>query len=133
MKTHSSLNSARTRPGSILPVLCATMALALGACAHAPIPTEQMAVSSAALTNAVSAGATELAPGEVRLARDKLDRAKAALVAEEYVLARTLAEQSEVDSQLAVARSRAAKAQTAAVALREDSRVLREEIERKAQ
>lgn len=114
-------------------VLTACIATALGACASVPAPTEQMAVSTAAVANAVSAGGTGLAPGELHGARDKLARANAALLAEDYPLARTLAEQSEVDAQLAVAKSRAAKAEIAARTLQEDGRVLREELDRKVQ
>lgn len=105
---------------------------ALAGCASTPVPTEQLAVSTAAVTNASSAGATELAPGEMRLAQDKLDRARAAVLAKDNLLARTLAEQSELDAQLAITRSSAVKAQRAAGALQDDARVLREELERKA-
>lgn len=77
-------------------------------------------------------GAPELAPAEMRSARDKMDRANAAMSAKDYELARLLAEQAQADAQLAVTRARSAKAQKAAAAVQEDSRVLREEIERKA-
>lgn len=55
------------------------------------------------------------------------------MTAEDYVLARRLAEQAQVDAQLAAATARSAKAQKAASALQEDNRVLRQEIFRKTQ
>jgi hypothetical protein len=89
-----------------------------------------MAVSTAAVAQAVSAGATELAPIEMRAARDKLDRAQVCMASKDYAQALILAEQAQVDAQLAVTKARSSKAQTAAAALKEDSRILREEINR---
>lgn len=119
-------------PGLNHAVLGITLAItiALAACAGPSVPTGQMAVSTAALAAAVSAEGGELAPGEMGSARDKLERANNAMAAKDYPLARALAEQSEVDAQLAVAKARSAKAQTAAQALQDDNRVLREEIDR---
>jgi hypothetical protein len=57
--------------------------------------------------------------------------AERAMVDKNYELARTLAEQAQVDAQLAGAMARSAKATKAAEALQEDSRVLRQELDRK--
>ncbi|MFN4352245.1 MAG: DUF4398 domain-containing protein [Hylemonella sp.] len=109
----------------------AGLALALTACASGPpAPTEQMAVSAAAIEQAVSAGAPELAPRELGTARDKLARAKVAMDADDNTLALRLAEQAQADAQLAVTKARTAKAEKAAAALAEDRRVLREEMQR---
>jgi hypothetical protein len=64
---------------------------------------------------------------------EKMDAAERAMAEEENLKARQLAEQAQVDAQLAAATARSAKAQKAASALQEDNRVLRQEIERKAQ
>jgi Domain of unknown function (DUF4398)/NADPH-dependent FMN reductase len=109
------------------------LTLLAAACASVPVPTDQMAVANAALANAVSAGGTELAPAQMRLSRDKLERANQAMAAKDYDQARTLAEQAEVDAQLAATNARYAKARQAASVLQEDSRVLREEINRTTQ
>jgi hypothetical protein len=101
-------------------------------CASVPAPTEQIAVSKAAVANAVGAGGPEFAPAEMRAAQDKLDRANQAMAAKDYERARWLAEEAQVDAQLAVTKARSAKAQKAAYALQEDSRVLREELNRKS-
>lgn len=109
----------------------ALAALALSACAATPpAPTAQMAVSAAAIDQAASAGAAELAPAELRAAREKLDRARLAMNARDHTQALMLAEQAQADAQLAVTRTRAAKAEKAATSLQEDRRILREEIKR---
>ena len=104
----------------------------ISACASIPPPTEQMAVSKVAVTNATSAGGNEFAPLPLRSAMEKMDAAEQAMSEEDYPLARQLAEQAQVDAQLAAATARSAKAQKAANALQEDNRVLRKEIDRNA-
>ena len=96
-----------------------------------PAPTEQMAVSRAAVNAATSAGGNEFAPVQLKSATDKMDAAERAMGAKNYGLARQLAEQAQVDAQLAAAAARAAKAQKAADAVQESDRVLRKELERK--
>ena len=108
-------------------------AIFIAGCASIPAPTEQMAVSKVEVSNASSAGGNEFAPLEIKSAMDKMDSAERAMAAEDYVLARRLAEQAQVDAQLAAAKARAAKAQKAAKALQTDNRVLRQEIDRKTQ
>lgn len=104
----------------------------LGACATPPPPNEQLAVSAAAVQNATAAGAGELAPAELGLARDKLNRATQAAAAGEPERAMTLAQQAQADARLAQAKAEAAKSKKAADALDEAARALREEMARKA-
>ena len=101
-------------------------------CAGIPAPTEQMAVSKVAVSNATSAGGNEFAPLQLKSAMDKMDAAERAMTAEDYLQARQLAEQAQVDAQLAATTARSVKAQKAAGALQEDNRVLRQEIDRNA-
>jgi len=110
----------------------AVAALFIAGCASTP-PIEQMTIAKVAVDNATSAGGNEFAPLPLKSALEKMDAAERAMAAEDYVLARQLAEQAQVDAQLAAATARSAKAQKAASALQEDNRVLRQEIERKAQ
>lgn len=105
--------------------------LVMAGCASTPVPTEQMAVSRTAVSNASKAGGNEFAPLQLKSAMDKMSGAERAMTEENYVRARHLAEQAQVDAQLAGAMARSAKAQKAADAVQEDSRVLREEIDRK--
>jgi Domain of unknown function (DUF4398) len=102
------------------------------ACASVPAPTQDMALSTAAVANAVSAGGPEWAAPEMRAAREKLDRANAAMAAKEYEQARIWAHEAQADAQLAAAKARANKAQKAADVMQEDSRVLAEELDRKS-
>ncbi len=113
-------------------VLCAAAVLALTACTSpqkAPA-TADVAVSKNAVENAVSAGAADLAPAEINLAREKMMRANAALAAKDYALARDLATQAQADAKLAQSKANSAKASAAANALEADLRVLREEVNR---
>lgn len=103
----------------------------IGGCASVPAPTEQLAVSQQAVSSAASAGGSEYASADMRAAQDKLDRAIQAMAEKDYENARLLAEQAEVDAQLAASKAGSAKAQQAASTVVEDSRVLRQEIERK--
>jgi len=105
--------------------------LALAACATTEPPTDQVAVTNAALAHAVAAGSVEFAPTEIALARDKMVRANAAMVAKDYDGARALAQQAQLDAQLAEAKTQAIKARSSAKAVQEDAQVLREEISRK--
>ena len=111
---------------------CVAAAAVIAGCASVgPPPTEQMAVSRSAIANAVSAGGSEYASAEMRIAQDKMDRANRAMGKEEYENARWLAEEAQVDARLAEKLANSAKAQQAAAVIQEDSRVLREEINRK--
>lgn len=113
-------------------VLCSTMLLAMVGCASsqkAPA-TADVAVSRAAVDNAVSAGASDLAPEEISAARAKMQRASQALAAKDYTLARDLANQAQADAKLAQSKANSAKATAASNALQEDLRVLREEVDR---
>lgn len=131
MKTFFNLKAGLGTPRRYLPALVASTSVFLAACAASPpAPTEQIAVSKATVAQASSAGASELAPAELQTAREKLDRASVAMGSKDYEQARILAEQAQVDAQLAVTKARSVKAQKAAVAVQEDSRVLREEINR---
>jgi hypothetical protein len=113
-----------------LAILVLAGSLALASCSSLPPPTEQMAVARSAVNSAVSADATEFAPVEMRAAQDKLGGAEKAMVAEEYLTARNLAEEAEVDARLAERKARAAKVQGAVENAQEGIRVLREEMQR---
>ena len=110
-----------------------TAALLMTGCASIPAPTEQIAVSKVAVESANSAGGNEFAPLQLKSVMDKMDAAERAMTVENYALAKRLAEQAQVDAQLASATARSAKAQKAASALLEDNHVLRQELNRKTQ
>ena len=110
----------------------AIAAVVTAGCASVPKPTDQIAVSNSAITSAVRAGGGEYAPMEMKSAQDKMAQANRAMAKEDYEDARRFAEQAQVDATLAEKKAESAKAQKAAVALSNDIRVLREEINRKS-
>ncbi|OQW69765.1 MAG: hypothetical protein BVN35_18760 [Proteobacteria bacterium ST_bin11] len=121
-----------TSPGSFRMIqgLSLVVVLLAAGCASIPAPTEQIAVSKAAVDSASSAGGNEFAPAALRSAMEKMDAAERAMTREEYLVARQLAEQAQVDAQLAASTARSVKAQKAAGALQEGNRVLRDELNR---
>jgi hypothetical protein len=115
-----------------LAILCTIAAvLGLSACASEKTPaTADVAVSRAAVANATSAGAADLAPAEMQSAREKLMRANQALAAKDYKTAQDLATQASADAQLAQSKANSAKATSAADELQQSIRTLREELNR---
>jgi hypothetical protein len=113
-------------------LLCCTAALlSLAACASDKTPaTADVAVSRAAVANATTAGAADLAPAEMQSAREKLMRANQALAAKDYKTAQDLATQASADAQLAQSKANSAKATAAADELQQSIRVLRDELNR---
>ena len=101
-------------------------------CAGNP-PTAEMALAKASVINATAAGGTEFAPLPLRAAMDKMEGAEQAMGSQNYSVARNLAEEANVDAQLAAATARAVKTQKAVNQLQQDNTVLRQEIDRKAQ
>ena len=118
------------RSTAALLALACTLALAAG-CASTPAPTEQMAVSKSAISNAVAAGGPEYAAVEMKSAQDKMDRANRAMAKEDYDVARSLAVEAQADARLAEKMAQSGKAQKAAAVMQDDARVLREELNRK--
>ena len=131
MNTISRPEPNRRAPSALLAMVC-TGSLLTMACASVPPPTDEVAVSTAAVAHAAGAGAPLLAPQEMSSAREKLERANAAMTAKDYTGARLFAQQALVDAQLAESRAESAKARKAADEVQEASRALREEMNRKA-
>ena len=104
--------------------------LTLAGCASTgDLPREEMAVARAAVERAAGPAGAD-APVEVSQAREKLDRANSAVVRKDFDVARRLAEQAEVDANLAEAKSHSIRADRALREVREGIRQLREEISR---
>jgi hypothetical protein len=113
--------------------VAAIAAIFLIGCASIPAPTEQIAVSKSAVSNALSAGSNEYAPLQLKSALEKMEAAERAMIDGNNELALQLAEQAQIDAKLAGTIARSTKAQKAAEALQEGSRVLRQEIDRQTQ
>lgn len=111
-------------------VLCAAVVVTAGCSSLKTPATASVAVSKAAVENASNAGGAEFAPVEMNSAREKMALANKAMTAKNYKLAGDLANQAQADAKLAQGKAGSAKAQTAADALQDDIRVLREELDR---
>lgn len=101
-------------------------------CASVPPPTEQMAVAEAAVQRANTRATTEFAASELRVATNKLTTARQAMVNKDYDRARQLAEQVDVDAQVAELHAQSTISRRAAQDSRDAARVLLEEINRKS-
>lgn len=107
------------------------LTLSLMACAtRIPAPTQEIALSRAAIEAAARAGAAELAPTELNIARQKQVMAETAMTQEQYDRALLLSNEVQVDARLAEAKARSNRANSAAGEIREGGRVLRQEINR---
>lgn len=106
------------------------LALTVGCSSLKTPATANVAVSAAAVENAAGAGGAEFAPVEMNSAREKMALANKAMAGRNYKLANDLASQAEADAKLAQSKANSSKAQTAANALQDDIRVLRDELNR---
>lgn len=99
-------------------------------CSTTKPPTQELAQTEAAISQADQVGAQDYAPLVIREARKKLQEAKKLVSEEKYKKAVRVAERAEIDAQLAEAKALSEKSQNAVQQLRESIRLLKEEIER---
>lgn len=112
---------------------CAAVAVGLAACASTPVPNEKIAVAKASVQRAEQSGAPELASVEMTAARDKLARAEKAAADHDAEPATQLAEQANVDAQLAEATAAQQRSHKAAMEFDASMQALRNESMRSAQ
>lgn len=110
--------------------LCAMLGLSAAAMAADPIPQEKIAVAKSSVQRAEQAGAPELAPVEMAAARDKLARAEKAIADHNKQIATQLAEQADVDAQLAEATAQQQRSHKAATEFDASLQALRQETQR---
>lgn len=127
MKRTSS--SSLTKGRAVLPQL-GGLALVLAGCSAGAPPRDAIATADVALNQAIGSRAAEYASLELRLAREKLDRAKSALNDEDYEQARRLAEEARVDARLAEATALSQAARQNAQEAQGAIETLRRELER---
>jgi hypothetical protein len=106
------------------------MLLGLAACVTSPVPNEKIAVARASVQRAEQSGAPELAPAEMAAARDKLERAEKAAANKDVQPATMLAEQANIDAQLAEATAQEHKSHKAETELEANLAALRLESNR---
>ena len=112
-------------------LLVTASAWLLSGCASTPPPKEKMAVAEAAIQRASNSNTTDHAPGQLQVAVSKLAAARVAMAAKDYGRAGQLAEQVEVDAQVAELHAQATRTDKSAKETQDAERALREEITRK--
>ena len=119
----------RMRPLTLIKGIaaCAAIVVALAACASNPLADEKIAVAKASVQRAEGSGAPELAPVELAAARDKLARAEQANSARDLLPATQLAEQANVDAELAEATAQQQRSHKAAMEFDTSMETLRQE------
>jgi hypothetical protein len=114
-------------------IACAALSVSAAALAANPIPNEKIAVAKASVQRAEQSGAPELAPVEMAAAREKLTRAEKALTDHEPKPATMLAEQADIDAQVAEATAQQARSHKAATEFDASMQALRGEAIRATQ
>jgi hypothetical protein len=104
-----------------------TIAFVIVACASAPMPTDRLAVARNSLQRAEQAQAAQFAQVELGAARTKLEAAQAAADRRDAEVAARMADQADVDAQLAESTARARQQQQLAEEMDAGLRQLREE------
>ena len=111
----------------------AVTVVALAACASNPVADEKIAVAKASLQRAEASGAPEFAPVELATARDKLAGAEKANADRKLQPAAMLAEQANVDAELAEATAQEHRSHKAAMEFDTSMQALRQESMRSSQ
>lgn len=112
-------------------LLAGALVLAVAGCASLPPPTAQLAVAEASVNRADTSNTRASAPGELQIAVAKLASAQQAAAREDYVLAAQLAEQAEVDAQVAMLHAERVRSQRSAQESLDAAEALREESRRR--
>ena len=116
----------------ILTTVLATCAVALVSCGSTPSAAPSIAAGAASVEAARSAGAPELDAVDLNEARNKLEKARALAVAGDDRAAMRMAEQADVDAQLARAKAGTERSRLAVAELETGLQTLRDELNRAA-
>lgn len=130
--THQLFNI--NHPGTATAVYIITAAavasLLLAACASPQPPTQKMQAAELAISHAEQQQVAEYSSPELTEARQKLMDAQRSITKKDMVSARRLAEQSQVDADLASARAGAVKAKTVNDEMLKSTSTLKQEMQR---
>ncbi len=102
----------------------------LASCASAKPQPDAFAAAERAIDAAVRAGAEQHSPVELRFAREKLAEAQKGMEYKQYDKALYLIEQSEINSELAIEKTRAAEVRARLGEQAAENAILREDFER---
>lgn len=103
--------------------------LLLTACAAAKPAPDAFDAAERAIDAAVRAGAEEHSPVELRFAREKLGEARQGVEYRQYDKAIVLIEQSEINSELAIEKTRTAMVRAQVAERTRETEILREDFE----
>lgn len=109
-------------------VLIVLLPLVVASCAAAKPAPDAFANAEKAMDAAVRAGAEEHSPVELRFAGEKLAEAQKGMELKQYDKAIYLIEQSEINSELAIEKSRAAQTRNKVTELTRENEILREDF-----
>jgi hypothetical protein len=117
----------------MLVLAAVTVGMGVAACASSPVADEKIAVAKASIQRAEQSGAPQAAPVELAEARDKLSRAEKANTDHDMQPATVLAEQANIDAQVAEASAQQQKSRKAALEFDASMQALRQESQRTSQ
>ncbi|MGA9342349.1 MAG: DUF4398 domain-containing protein [Rhodanobacteraceae bacterium] len=125
------MTANQQKPCAPVAVLIGSFAISLltASCATTPPPLDQLAAADHSVDAARAAGAPDHAPLDMQMAEHSLADAKAAESSEDYDAAARLAREAQANADLAVGRTRLAKAREAVKALRQQNETLRQSLE----
>lgn len=103
--------------------------LVLAACATPKPAPDTFTDAENAIDAAVQAGAEEHSPVELRFAREKLAEARKGMEVRQYDKSIYLLEQSEINSELAIEKSKAAEMRAKVAELTRENEILQEDYE----
>lgn len=110
------------------PILIFCVCLALAACVAARPDPEVLVVIENSIQQAAAAGGDEFAPVEMRFAREKLASANLAMEKQKFEVVVYLAEEAEINAELAIEKSRTARLRREANELRRNNNELRDKL-----
>lgn len=110
------------------PILIALVCLVLASCTTVRPDPSILDAAEQAIQAAEAAGGDEFAPVEMRFAREKLASARIGMEKEKYEVAVYLVEESEINSELAMEKSRTAKTRRRVNELRRSNQELDERL-----
>ncbi len=115
---------------SLLLALLFTTVILFAGCSSVPKPIGEMAGAKAQIETAVTNEAGKFAAVELDRAKGKLRRAERAIVEEEYLTAKQLADEARSDAKLAAAKANAARAKQSAQEMKDAVQRMEREIDR---
>ncbi len=113
--------------GSILSI---AFVIVLSGCASKNPPLDKISSAESAINRASDNKAQIYAPLELKIAKEKLEKAKTLLKDKKYEDAKMIAEEAKVDAELAEEKSRTKETQKIAQEILDSINALKEEIER---